>query len=126
MIKRASVLLISLIFLVAGILHFTHDAELARMTPLPYALEIVWFTGIMEFAFAFFLLVPRYRRSTGILLALFCLAVLPANINMAMNDIPMFGTQLEPFEAWLRVFMQFPLIIWILWSTGFWRDYQPT
>lgn len=122
MIKTFSVLLISIIFLVSGILHFTHDSQLVRITPVPYALEIVWLTGVMEFAFAFLLLLPRYRRTTGILLSIFALAVLPANINMALNDIPMFGSHVEPLGAWLRVFMQFPLIIWILWSTGFWRD----
>lgn len=122
MIKTFSVLLISVMFFVSGVLHFTHDSELVRITPLPYALQIVWLTGAMEFVFAFLLLLPRYRRITGILLSIFALAVLPANINMALNDIPMFGSHLEPFGAWLRVFMQFPLIVWILWSTGFWRS----
>jgi uncharacterized membrane protein len=102
-------------------MHFTHDVELVRITPLPYALAVVWMTGIMEFAFALFLLLPKYRRASGILLSVFCLAVLPANINMALNDIPMFGVHVEPLGAWLRVLMQFPLIIWILWSTDFWR-----
>ena len=126
MIKTVSVLLISIMFLVSGILHFTHDSELVRITPVPYALEVVWLTGVMEFAFAFLLLLPRYRRTTGILLSIFALAVLPANINMALNDIPMFGSHVEPLGAWLRVFMQFPLIIWILWSTGFWRGSRTT
>lgn len=122
--RKISVLVISFIFVVSGILHFTHDTELEKMTPLPFALEIVWLTGVMEVAFAYFLLVPTYRRTTGILLSVFCLAVLPANINMALNDIPMFGSQLEPLQAWFRVFMQFPLIIWILWATGFWQHSQ--
>jgi uncharacterized membrane protein len=49
------------------------------------------------------------------------LAVLPANINMAINDIPMFGSHVDPLGAWIRVFLQFPFIAWVLWSTGFWR-----
>ncbi|MEM9256758.1 MAG: hypothetical protein AAGA91_15025 [Pseudomonadota bacterium] len=120
--KTVSVYLISAIFLISGILHFTHDTELVKITPLPYALEIVWITGVMEFAFAVCLLLPRYRRVTGILLGVFCLAVLPENINMAIHDIPMFGSHVEPLGAWFRVFMQFPLIVWILWSTGFWHE----
>ena len=117
MIKKFSIIFLSVGFLVAGILHFTHTSELVKMTPLPYAYPIVWLTGVMEFAFAFFLLLPTYRRITGLFLSLFCVAVLPANINMAINDIPMFGSHLEPWAAWLRVLMQFPLILWILWST---------
>ncbi|NQX89005.1 MAG: hypothetical protein HRT77_10105 [Halioglobus sp.] len=125
MIKRLSVVLLSGLFGVSGILHFTHDSELVRITPLPYSYEIVWLTGVMEFVFAVFLLVPAYRRVTGVLLSIFSLAVLPANINMALNDIPMFGSQIDPWAAWLRVFMQFPLILWILWSTDVWRtDYK--
>ena len=122
--KNASVIALSVLFFVAGILHFTHGTQLASITPLPYALPVVWLTGVMEFVFVVFLLQPRFRRSTGILLSLFCLAVLPANINMALNDLPMFGSQLEPFWAWFRVAMQFPLILWILWATGFWRTAQ--
>lgn len=113
--------MLSALFFGAGILHFTHDTELVKITPLPYAYWIVWLTGIMEFAFAIFLLLPKYQRMTGILLSVFALAVLPANINMALNDIPMFGSHVAAWGAWLRVFMQFPLILWILWATGFWQ-----
>jgi uncharacterized membrane protein len=124
--KKISLLLISIIFIAAGILHFTHTTELVKITPLPYALEIVQLTGLIEFALAFFILLPNYRRTTGIFLAVFCLAVLPANINMALNDIPMFGSHVEPLGAWFRVFMQFPLIAWILWSVGFWGEQKIT
>ena len=119
--KHVSVFLISVIFCVSGVLHFTHDTELVKITPLPYALEIVWITGLIELAFAACLLVPRVRRATGMLLGIFCLAVLPANINMALNDIPMFGSHVHPVGAWFRVAMQFPLILWILWATGCWQ-----
>lgn len=120
MSKSLSTVILSILLFVAGALHFTHDSELANITPLPYAYQVVWITGIMEFVFASFLLIPKYRRNTGMLLGLFLLAVLPANINMAINGIPMFGAELEPWAAWLRVALQFPLIAWILWSTGFW------
>jgi uncharacterized membrane protein len=120
--KKISVLLISAIFIGSGVLHFTHDTELVKITPLPYALEIVYITGLIEFALAFLILLPNYRQTTGIFLAVFCLAVLPANINMALNDIPMFGSHVEPLGAWFRVFIQLPLIGWILWSTGFWSE----
>jgi uncharacterized membrane protein len=124
--KKISLLLISIIFIAAGILHFTHATELVKITPLPYALEIVQLTGLIEFALAFLILLPNYRQTTGIFLAVFCLAVLPANINMALNDIPMFGSHVEPLGAWFRVFMQFPLIAWILWSVGFWGEQKIT
>ena len=95
MVRNLSLAMISIIFFGSGVLHFTHDADLAAITPLPFAYPIVWVTGIMEFAFALFLWFPRYRVVTGLWLCVFCLAVLPANINMAINDLPMFGQQVD-------------------------------
>ncbi len=113
--------LLVLLFGVAGVLHFTHDVELAAIVPplLPFKLEIVWFTGILEFLFALALLQNRYLPQAGMVIALFCLAVLPANIYMAMAGIPLFTDHIEPWILWLRIPMQFPLIALILWSTGF-------
>ena len=51
MLRTASLLLISAGFLVGGMMHFTHDADLAAITPLSYAYPVVWATGIMEFVF---------------------------------------------------------------------------
>lgn len=118
MMKTIACVLISLIFVVGGIMHFTHDDDLAAITPLPYASEIVWVTGIMEFFFALFILLPKYRAVTGVILSVFCLAVLPANINMAINNIPMFGQEVEPIILWLRIPIQFLLIALIMWSSG--------
>lgn len=118
MLKKLSLLFFSLFFFVMGSAHFINGPELAKITPLPYALEIVWVTGVMELLFAVFLLIPKYQRITGILLGLFLLAVLPANINMAINNISLSGEVVEPWLLWLRVALQFPLIAWILWATG--------
>lgn len=112
--------LISLGFIVGGIMHFTHAADLAAITPLPFALEIVWITGIMEFFFAAFLFHPRYRAATGLWLCVFCLLVLTANINMAINQIPMFGEPVDPLIAWIRIPMQFVLIALILYASEGW------
>lgn len=114
MYKALSLSFIALLFVISGVMHFTHTDDLAAITPLPLAREIVWITGIMEFLFAVFLLMPKYRQATALWLSLFCLLVLPANINMAINDLPMFGEQVDPTILWLRIPMQFVLIAWIL------------
>ena len=118
MIKKLSIALFSIFFFVMGLVHFIDGPELAKITPLPFALEIVWITGVMELIFAIFLLIPKYRRKTGILLGVYLLAVLPANINMAVNNITLSGEIVEPWLLWLRVGLQFPFIAWILWATG--------
>jgi len=116
MLRTVSLLLISAFFLAGGIMHFTHDTDLAAITPLPYAYQIVWVTGIMEFLFVLLLWIPRYRLIAGLWLCLFCLAVLTANINMAINDLPMFGQHVEPVIRWMRIPAQFALIAWILYA----------
>jgi uncharacterized membrane protein len=116
--RNISIYTISLLFVVGGTMHFTHDTELAAITPLPFAYAIVWVTGIMEFFFALFLLLPKYRQATALWLSLFCLLVLPANINMAINDLPMFGQQVDVFTRWIRIVLQFPLIAWILYAAN--------
>lgn len=119
--KTVSLLLISIIFIAGGIMHFTHSADLAAITPLPYAVELVWLTGVMEFFFVLFLWLPRYRVTTALWLCIFCLLVLAANINMAIFDLPMFGERVDPLVRWLRIPMQFVLIAWILYAVDPWQ-----
>ena len=118
MLRTMSLLLISVVFVVSGVMHFSHDADLAAITPLPFAYPIVWVTGVMELFFVVFLWLPRYRTVTGLWLSVFCLLVLPANINMAINDLPMFGEHVEPLIRWLRIPAQFGLIAWILYAVN--------
>jgi len=111
---------LALFFLTAGILHFIHDDKFAAIVPplLPFKYEIVWLTGVMEFVFAVGLLWPRYRALTGWLLSLYLLAVLPANIYMAMAGIGFGDLVTSRTALWVRVALQFPLILLILWASG--------
>lgn len=68
--------------------------------------------------FAVGLLIPRYRKLSGFWLAPFLLAVLPANIYMAMYNIPMGESVASSTTLWIRVALQFPLIALILWASG--------
>ncbi|MCP4842166.1 MAG: hypothetical protein GY887_10595 [Halieaceae bacterium] len=120
-LRTLSTIVIALGFCVAGLLHFTHTAGLAAITPLPFATEIVWITGIMEFLFAGFLLWKPTRQTAALWLSLFCILVLAANINMAINNLPMFGSQAPPVVLWGRIPAQFFLIAWILYAADAWR-----
>jgi uncharacterized membrane protein len=117
MLKQISCYLISLLFIVGGVMHFTHDSDLAAITPLPFAYQIVWVTGVMELFFALFILLPAYRQLTGLYLSVFCLLVLPANMYMAIYQLPMFGEMVDPLILWLRLPGQFGLIAWIFYAT---------
>ena len=101
-------------------MHFVEVDSFAAIVPpmLPFPKLIVWVTGVMEIAFALGLLLPKYRKLSGFWLAPFLLAVLPANIYMAMYNVPMGDTVASPIALWVRVALQFPLIALILWASG--------
>ena len=107
-------------FFYAGLMHFVQEESFTAIMPpfIPFPKLIVWTTGLMELVFAILLILPRYRKLAGFLLAPFLLAVLPANIHMAMNNIPFGEMSATPTTLWLRVALQFPLILLILWVTG--------
>jgi uncharacterized membrane protein len=107
-------------FFYAGLMHFVQEESFTAIVPpfIPFPKLIVWTTGLMELVFAILLILPRYRKLAGFLLAPFLLAVLPANIYMAMNNIPFGEMSATPTTLWLRVALQFPLILSILWVTG--------
>ncbi len=120
MIKRGIQILLAAFFLVAGILHFQLDDAFARIVPpmLPFPVAIVWITGVMELVFAAALATKWRLPLTGLLLSAYLLAVLPANIYMAIAGIPLGDTALSPAALWTRVSLQFPLIALVLWCTG--------
>lgn len=111
--------LLAAFFLAAGIAHFAATDVFARIVPpqLPAPHAIVRVTGAIEIALALGVLAPRTRRVAGALLAAYCLAVLPANIHMALEQIAVGGIALPAWALWARVALQFPLIALILWAT---------
>ncbi|GHB04464.1 membrane protein [Algimonas arctica] len=119
MVKTLLCWLLAVFFLLAGIAHFTQTASFAAIVPpvLPFKHLIVQVTGAMELAFAVGLVVPSWRRVTGLALSAFLLAVLPANIHMAIVGMPL-GEMSSPIALWFRVFLQFPLIVLVLWACG--------
>ena len=98
--------------------HFTTMKEdLIRMTPrwVPQPRAMVFFTGLCEIASAIGLVIPTTRRTAGIALILFFIAVLPANIQAARAGITLRGRPATPL--WLRLPMQILLIVLAWWST---------
>lgn len=119
MFKTLTCWILALFFAFAGVAHFALVDSFAAIVPpaLPFKPIIVQLTGVMELAFAVGLLVPRWRRMTGWALSAYLLAVLPANIYMALEGMPL-GPLDMPAALWGRVALQFPLIALVLWACG--------
>lgn len=111
--------LIAAFFILAGIMHFLQDDSFAAIVPpvLPFPKLIVWITGLIEIVLAVMIVMPKYRALAGALFAPYLLAVLPANIYMAMNNIPLGDMAASPSALWIRVALQFPLIALIYWAS---------
>lgn len=126
--KTALCFVFAVFFFFAGIMHFVQDDAFAAIVPplLPFPKMIVWVTGIMELIFAIGLVLPRYRKASGFWLAPYLLAVLPANIYMAMENILLGDTTASPTALWIRVLLQFPLIVLILWASENFERTQKT
>jgi uncharacterized membrane protein len=50
-------------------------------------------------------------------LILLYLAVFPANVNMAVNHLPLDGKPVDPALLWARLPLQLVLIAWAYWYT---------
>ena len=77
-------------FLVGGFaLHFGATDKLVEITPdwVPLAREVVLATGVLELILAFTLLAPRLRKVSGLAIALYVIAVWPANFKHAFEHI---------------------------------------
>ena len=107
-----------IMFLFTGTSHFTSmKYAFAAMIPdpLPNGLWVIYLTGVFEIAGAIGLLIPQTRRLAGICLALLLVAMFSANVNAALNGIPL-GDQ-APTPLWLRTPMQI-LYIGMVWWTS--------
>jgi len=115
--KRITLWVTAIAMVIVGTLHFVHADEFVRIVPafLPAPLALVYISGVAEIAGGLGLLVERTRRFAAWgLIALF-VAVFPANINMAVNHIPLGGA--PPWAAWARLPFQV-LFIWVAWWLG--------
>lgn len=109
----------------AGYKHVTAPAGFLAITPdwVPEPALVVRLTGYAEMLGAAGLMVPRRalslaRPAAAVGLALYALCVWPANVNHAINDIPLGGVHLSWWYHGPRLALQ-PAIIWAaLWAGG--------
>ena len=118
--RRIARWLLALAYLVAGIAHLRSPAGFLAITPhwVPWPAHIVALTGLAEIAGAAGLMIPRLRGAAGIGLALYALWVWPANLNHALNDIPLRGVHLSWWYHGPRLVLQPVIIWWALWAGG--------
>ncbi len=118
-LKKVFQILLSLFIIIAGTLHFIKPEPFVKIVPdyLPYHLELVYISGFFEILFGIGLLIPSLSSAAAWGLILLFIAVFPANINMAVNNIPIQGVPQNQILYWLRLPFQAVLIAWAWWFT---------
>ena len=118
-IKLVLRILLAIFMIVAGTLHWVTPDPFVKIVPsfLPYPLSLVYISGVFEILGGIGLLVPPVSQAAAWgLIALF-IAVFPANINMAVNQIQMDGIPNSDLLRWGRLPFQAVLIAWAWWYT---------
>lgn len=110
------------LFLGAGILHFANPQPFVNIVPpyLPAPWALVYISGVFEILGGVGLLVPFTRRWAGMGLVALLLAVFPANIHMALNNIPLGDVYFPWWVHLIRLLFQFVLIAGVLWVGDIW------
>jgi len=104
----------------AGAFHLSAPDAFLAITPewVPFPRQVVLGTGICEIAGAAALLTPRLRSVAGLMLALYAIAVFPANIKHAMENVPVAGVTLTWWYHAPRLALQPVLVWWALFCSG--------
>ena len=116
--KRARVGL-SLFFIFTSVGHFISTKEMAAMIPpsIPYRIELIYLTGVLELLGAIGVWIPRLMRLTGLLLILMLIGLLPANVYSAINRVDFGGHGAGPVYLIIRVPFQLFVIGWTYIAT---------
>jgi len=124
--KRIGWWLMGAFYLFAGLNHFlSPDFYIQIMPPyLPAHRELVELSGVAEFALGLVALVlalhvPRIRRWTAWGVIALLIAVFPANVHVALHDLPIGGAgEGLGIWNWVRLPIQALLIGWAWIYTG--------
>ncbi|WP_456458296.1 DoxX family protein [Reichenbachiella sp.] len=112
----------SAMLLFTAIGHFVFTKGMSMMLPdfVPFRIELVYLTGILEIAAAIGLFIPKFRVVTAWLLVVFFILMLPANIYASIKHI---DYQKGTFDGpgltylWFRIPLQILFIVWTYLST---------
>jgi uncharacterized membrane protein len=119
-LKSVLLYVMAAFYIWAGIAHFLRpDFYLPMMPPyLPWHAELVFLSGVAEVLCGVGLLIPKTRKAAAWATIALLVAVFPANIHVAVNDVAVFGATEGPGAiGYVRLPLQLVLIAWAWWYT---------
>ena len=124
-VKRILLYVMAAFYIFAGVYHFRAPEFYTAIMPpyLPWHLELVYLSGVAEILCGVGLLIPRTRVLAAWATIALLVAVFPANVHVALNNVVMPGrTEGLGIWNWVRLPFQFLFIAWAWWYT---RDDVP-
>ena len=107
---------LTIVMVGAGANHFINPPPYLGMMPaeipVSWHLSLVYISGVFEILGGLGLILPATRRLAAWgLIALF-IAVFPANLNMALNHLPLGEDPIPAWVLWARLPLQLVAIAW--------------
>lgn len=111
--KKASLILISLLYIIAGVNHFLNPAFYLEIMPnyIPVPLIMIYFSGVIEIILGLSLYNKKIQTTSAWLIILMLLLFLPVHIKM-LNDA-WYLLNVKFIFIILRLPFQFVLIYWV-------------
>jgi uncharacterized membrane protein len=110
--------ILAALYAAAGIAHLWAPEKLLAITPswVPFAPQVILFTGLCEIAGAIALVTKPRRWGAGVALAAYALCVWPANFKHAIDGIDLPYIANSWFYHGPRLALQPVIIWWALYS----------
>ena len=118
--KRVMLWIMGIFYVVAGLAHLVRTDYYLPMMPayLPAHRELVLLSGVAEVVLGIAVLIPQTRRLAAWGVILLLIAIFPANLHIALHNVPLFGAaQGAGIWNWVRLPFQLVLIAWAWWYT---------
>jgi uncharacterized membrane protein len=115
--KKILLYVLSAAMVGVGVLHFISPEPFMEIVPdyLPEPRALVLISGFFEVLGGLGLLWSKSRRAAGLGLVALYVAVFPANIYSAMNNIAPGDLEVSSTMLWVRLPFQLLFIAWALW-----------
>lgn len=117
-LQHDAIVAAAVMFVLIGIMHLATPRKLTYMIEgwLPYALELVLISGVLEIVLGIGLLLPAVSKYAAWGLILLLIAMFPANIYVAVKQLPApGGLPAQPWYTWSRLAFQPVYIAWVWW-----------
>lgn len=110
--KKISLILMSLLYISAGIYHFINPAFYLKIMPnyIPSHLNMIYLSGAIEIILGIAVLIKKFQKIAGWLIILMLLVFLPVHIKMIQDS--WISLNIKFIAAALRLPLQFALIYW--------------